>query len=80
MSATPLSDAAEPLLEALFEDIRSRFSNGKREYGDSSFHRELSELQCEIEQELMDTILWSFIKLVRLRQIRSRVEQLKPQV
>lgn len=59
------------------EKLESRLEKGHREYGDGSFDRSLSSLLEEVEEEIMDQILWSFIGWSRLESLRGQVEKLE---
>ncbi len=56
-------------------DLEKRLKEGHREYGDGSFNRPLSSLLGETREELLDTMLWAFIGIVRLDEMIERVKE-----
>jgi len=52
--------------------LRERMIHGNKEYGDVTFDRPLSELLIEIEEEILDQIVWSAIAWARLRRVQVR--------
>jgi hypothetical protein len=77
VSDTPKSDAAIEKLDVFVEAMRTRLEAGKREYGDSSFDRPIFELIEEIQQELLDTAIWSQIKWRRLEDMKPLVLEMQ---
>lgn len=55
-------------------DLEKRLRQGHREYGDGSFERPLSSLLKETREELLDTMLWAFIGIVRLDEMIEKVK------
>lgn len=74
MSDTPLSDQAIEMLPRFFEMFRARLETGKKEYGDRSFLRDTSEIDDEIDQELLDIVGWAYVRWAsrRLRRVTLR--------
>jgi len=59
------------------EKLENRLEKGHREYGDGSFDKPLLSLVDEVEEEIMDQILWSFIGWSRLESLRGRIKELE---
>lgn len=57
--------------------LEKRCRQGHREYGDKSFERPLFSLLEEVEEELLDQAIWSFIGWTTLHRLRERVRLLE---
>ncbi len=66
-----------PDFSAKFE---ARLRSGHRQYGDRSFERPLFSLLAETEEEIYDQILWSFIALTRITDLRKRIQKLEDKI
>ena len=53
---------------AFVAEMEHRLEKGHAEYGDASFNRDPEELLAEIEEELLDVILWRFIHRAAARK------------
>jgi hypothetical protein len=51
------------------EEMEARLAQGYKEYGDASFGRDPSELKQEIEEEILDWAVWSYILWTRVRKL-----------
>ena len=71
----------DPLWKELWPPIRRKLEHrmavGHREYGDRSFSRPVFALLNEVEEELMDQMVWSFIAITRLGRLRDQVRELE---
>lgn len=74
LSATPESDRIISEHWSAYEDrVRARVEQGKRDYGDSSLNRPVSECLDELQQEIEDLNGWGFIIWARLEDIKRRL-------
>lgn len=55
-------------------EIRTRLEHGEREYGDSAFDRDGSELVKETQEELLDVCAWSYFLWRRLAMVSATME------
>mgnify|MGYP003145365947 CR=1 FL=1 len=66
-----LNGVGKPDRDQLFAEFqcacRERMAQGAIEYGDASFGAEPEELRREIEEELLDVAVWSWILWCRVR-------------
>jgi hypothetical protein len=51
--------------------LEQRLQDGYAEYGDYSFERSPETLFREVEEEILDQMLWSFIAWTRVRKLRE---------
>jgi hypothetical protein len=70
-SKTPESDAAISKWPEFSSAVEARLRQGRIDYGDSSFHRELPELLDELKQECLDLAGWGYLIYRRLCVIES---------
>lgn len=59
--------------EAFISAARSRLERGHAEYGGRSFDAHPSELVREIQEELLDQAMWSFILWRRMERLRIAI-------
>ena len=57
--------------------LEQRMAQGHREYGDRSFDRPMFALLNEAEEEILDQMVWSFIALTRLTNLKDRIQILE---
>jgi hypothetical protein len=53
-----------------------RFDDGRREYGDGSFHFPALRLIDEVQQEIEDTGNWSIIEWTKLEALKETLEHI----
>jgi len=76
-SKTPVSD--KMIAEYLPKYRRrqdQRFDDGRREYGDGSFHFPALRLIDEVQQEIEDTGNWSIIEWTKLEALKETLEHI----
>lgn len=64
------------MLRDSWRKLLPRLVQGRRDYGDASFHRPLSELLDEIDEELLDVMGWAVIGRRKVARLRERVARL----
>jgi len=76
-----LRQRISPLWKKLWPPVQKqlehRMAEGHREYGDRSFNRPMFNLLNEAEEEILDQMIWSFIALTRLGDLRDRIQRLE---
>lgn len=55
--------------------MEERLEQGFATYGDISFTRPAKDLVNEIEQEILDQVIWSYILYVRLRRLEKALSE-----
>ncbi len=63
-----------PGLAEYFNEVEKQLRKGKKKYGGSSFERPLLELLGEIEQEAAGICGWGYPIMVRLWELRVKIE------
>lgn len=81
MVGIPWPNRLDPKWKKLWPPVRdkleARMVAGHLEYGDRSFERSVWGLLDEVEEELLDQIIWSFIDITRVSALRDRIKELE---